>query len=110
MSYLLRQCVLNCMLCMLCIITTTPSAPPPRSEESTAIPGVGVDKLLETGRLDHIKNGPIFWVDSADSQPCMGRSETCKIELCLRILFLHVHYKLYVVLNLCRGALIEYQQ
>ena len=48
----------------------------PRSEESTAIPGVGVDKLLETGHLDHIKNGPIFWVDSADSHPCMGRSET----------------------------------
>ena len=43
------------------------------SEESTAVPGVGVDKLVEVGKLDHIKNGPIFWVDSADSQPCMGR-------------------------------------
>ena len=37
-----------------------------------AIPGVGVDKLVETGRLDHLKGGPVFWVDSADSQPCMG--------------------------------------
>lgn len=42
------------------------------SEESTAIPGVGVDKLMSSGKLDHLKNGPIFWVDSADSQPCMG--------------------------------------
>ena len=41
-------------------------------EESTAIPGVGVDKLMSSGKLDHLKNGPIFWVDSADSQPCMG--------------------------------------
>ena len=42
------------------------------SEESMAIPGVGVDKLVETGRLDHLKGGPVFWVDSADSHPCMG--------------------------------------
>ena len=42
------------------------------SEESTAIPGVGVDKLMDVGKLDHLKGGPIFWVDSADSQPCMG--------------------------------------
>ena len=37
------------------------------SEESTAIPGVGVDKLMEVGKLDRVKNGPVFWVDSADS-------------------------------------------
>ena len=37
-----------------------------------AIPGVGVDKLVETGKLDHLKGGPVFWVDSADSHPCMG--------------------------------------
>ena len=37
-----------------------------------AIPGVGVDKLVETGKLDHLKDGPLFWVDSADSHPCMG--------------------------------------
>ncbi len=33
---------------------------------------MGVDKLLEVGKLDHLKEGPIYWVDSADSQPCMG--------------------------------------
>ena len=36
------------------------------SEESSAIPGVGVEKLVETGRLDFLKDGPLFWVDSAD--------------------------------------------
>ena len=47
---------------------------PPCSEESSAIPGVGVEKLVEVGKLDFLKNGPLFWVDSADSQPCMGIS------------------------------------
>ena len=43
------------------------------SEESSAIPGVGVEKLVETKRLDFLREGPLFWVDSADSQPCMGK-------------------------------------
>jgi acetylornithine deacetylase len=42
------------------------------SEENSSIPGVGVEKLLEVGKLEKLKNGPLFWVDSADSQPCMG--------------------------------------
>ena len=37
-----------------------------------AIPGVGVDKLMEVGRLDRLKGGPVFWVDSGDINPCMG--------------------------------------
>ena len=52
------------------------------SEESSAIPGVGVEKLVETGRLDFLKDGPLFWVDSADSQPCMGEGNvqcTCSL-------------------------------
>ena len=46
------------------------------SEESSAIPGVGVEKLVETKRLDFLKHGPLFWVDSADSQPCMGETDS----------------------------------
>ena len=42
------------------------------SEESAAIPNVGVDVLVEKGELDFIKGGPVYWVDSADSQPCIG--------------------------------------
>ena len=43
------------------------------SEESLAIPGVGVDKLVEISKLEGLKNGPIFWVDSADSHPRIGK-------------------------------------
>ncbi|RLN32115.1 hypothetical protein BBJ28_00018865, partial [Nothophytophthora sp. Chile5] len=42
------------------------------SEENSEIPGVGVETLMESGKIDFIKNGPVFWVDCSDSQPCIG--------------------------------------
>uniref|UniRef100_M4B2Z7 Uncharacterized protein n=1 Tax=Hyaloperonospora arabidopsidis (strain Emoy2) TaxID=559515 RepID=M4B2Z7_HYAAE len=42
------------------------------SEENGEIEGVGVETLMETGKIDFIKNGPVFWVDCSDSQPCIG--------------------------------------
>lgn len=42
-------------------------------EESTAIPGVGVDGLLKDGKLERFKDGPIYWIDSADNNPCVGK-------------------------------------
>ena len=32
---------------------------------------VGV-RVVQTGKLDHIRQGPVIWVDCADSQPCIG--------------------------------------
>ena len=32
----------------------------------------GVEGLVADGRLKHLKGGPVIWVDSADSQPCIG--------------------------------------
>ena len=42
------------------------------SEENSTIPGVGVDQLLKDGKLKKFKDGPIFWVDSADMNPRIG--------------------------------------
>lgn len=44
------------------------------SEENNSVEnhGVGVDRLMQDGLLNHLKDGPIFWIDSADSQPCIG--------------------------------------
>lgn len=44
------------------------------NEENGEVAGVGVDGLHSSGKLDElgINQGPIFWVDSADSQPCVG--------------------------------------
>lgn len=35
---------------------------------------VGVDVVLNRGKLEECKQGPVYWVDSADSQPCCGSS------------------------------------
>ncbi|KAE8905387.1 Acetylornithine deacetylase [Phytophthora fragariae] len=42
------------------------------SEENSEIEGVGVETLMESGKIDFIKNGPVIWVDCSDSQPCIG--------------------------------------
>ena len=41
------------------------------SEEAEG-PGVGIDGLLADGKLDALRNGPVIWIDCADSQPCIG--------------------------------------
>ena len=28
--------------------------------------------LLKTGRLEHLKKGPVYWMDSADTNPRIG--------------------------------------
>lgn len=42
------------------------------NEENGSFKGVGVDQLAVEGHMDQLKNGPLFWIDAADSQPCIG--------------------------------------
>ncbi|BBN18864.1 hypothetical protein MPTK1_8g06150 [Marchantia polymorpha subsp. ruderalis] len=42
------------------------------NEENSTTLNVGVDALVADGLLDHLKNGPLFWIDVADKQPCIG--------------------------------------
>lgn len=42
------------------------------NEENGKFKGIGVDQLALEGHMDALKNGPVFWVDAADSQPCLG--------------------------------------
>lgn len=42
------------------------------NEENSAFVGLGVDQLAKEGYLDGLKGGPLFWIDAADSQPCIG--------------------------------------
>lgn len=42
------------------------------SEENSSIPGVGVDELVKHGLLNKLKQGPLYWIDTADKQPCIG--------------------------------------
>jgi len=42
------------------------------NEENSTFVGIGVDQLAKEGHMDELKHGPLFWIDSADSQPCIG--------------------------------------
>ncbi|KAK1326526.1 hypothetical protein QJS10_CPA01g02911 [Acorus calamus] len=42
------------------------------NEENSSVAGVGVDALVKDGLLDKLKHGPLFWIDTADKQPCIG--------------------------------------
>ncbi|KFK28468.1 hypothetical protein AALP_AA7G000200 [Arabis alpina] len=42
------------------------------SEENSSIQGVGVDMLVKDKLLDKLKSGPLYWIDTADKQPCVG--------------------------------------
>ncbi|KAM0935426.1 putative acetylornithine deacetylase [Dioscorea sansibarensis] len=42
------------------------------NEENSSVLGVGVDALVKDGLLDKLKKGPLFWIDTADKQPCIG--------------------------------------
>eukprot|EP01087_Luapelamoeba_hula_P000420 TRINITY_DN1030_c0_g1_i2.p1 TRINITY_DN1030_c0_g1~~TRINITY_DN1030_c0_g1_i2.p1 ORF type:complete len:352 (-),score=39.36 TRINITY_DN1030_c0_g1_i2:52-1080(-) len=51
------------------------------NEENSEIPGIGVDELVKQGLLAKLKNGPLYWVDSADKQPCIGTGAAIGWEL-----------------------------
>jgi acetylornithine deacetylase len=42
------------------------------NEENSSFKGIGIDQLVKEGYVETLKGGPLFWVDSADSQPCVG--------------------------------------
>lgn len=42
------------------------------NEENSNFSGIGVDQLVKEHYLDNLKKGPLFWIDAADSQPCIG--------------------------------------
>jgi acetylornithine deacetylase len=42
------------------------------NEEASNITGVGIDKLVGEGRLDHLRSGPVYWIDSANFGPTLG--------------------------------------
>lgn len=42
------------------------------NEENAIFHGVGVDQLALEGYMDPLLKGPLFWIDAADTHPCMG--------------------------------------
>lgn len=58
------------------------------NEENGSFRGVGVDQLAKEGYMDDLKAGPLFWIDAADSQPCIGTAGMAAWEM-------NVHGKLF---------------
>ena len=42
------------------------------NEENSSLQGIGIDELVRRGMIAHLKKGFVYWVDSADKQPCIG--------------------------------------
>ena len=79
---LLYCCCLLLLLFVLFVVVA--------SEENASIPDVGVDAMLKDGRLERYKNGPIYWIDSADNNPCVGN--VYFVYCCLFIVVVFVRY------------------
>ncbi len=42
------------------------------NEEMSNTHGVGINRLVKEGKLAHLKDGPLYWLDSADFGPTIG--------------------------------------
>jgi len=42
------------------------------NEEMSRVAGIGIGKLVKEGKLAHLKNGPVYWIDSANFGPTIG--------------------------------------
>ncbi|EGG22372.1 acetylornithine deacetylase [Cavenderia fasciculata] len=82
------------------------------SEENDEIPGVGVDELDKQGKMNHLKNGPLYWVDSADMQPTIGTGGSQNWNLKAHGKLLHSAMPQHTVnaIELANEALAEIQQ
>ncbi len=51
------------------------------NEENGTLSGIGVDQLAKEGYMECLKGGPLFWIDAADSQPCIGTAGVIQWQL-----------------------------
>lgn len=42
------------------------------NEENSDIQGIGVDGLVKNGKMSHLKKGYMYWIDTSDTNPCIG--------------------------------------
>ena len=48
------------------------------------MPGIGLEYVAEVGALEPLRNGPIYWLDSADFGPTLGTGGIVTWELLAR--------------------------
>ena len=82
------------------------------NEENGVVENIGVDQLMKTGKMDRLKNGPVIWVDCADSQPCLGTcgSVTWFLKATGKLFHSGIPAKGVNSIELCNSALAELQE
>nr|XP_048319826.1 acetylornithine deacetylase isoform X2 [Ziziphus jujuba var. spinosa] len=81
------------------------------NEENSAISGVGVDALVKDGLLNKLKDGPLFWIDTADKHPCIGTGGMIpwKLKVTGKLFHSGLAHKAINALELAMEALKEIQ-
>ncbi|KAL6181086.1 hypothetical protein ACLB2K_047743 [Fragaria x ananassa] len=81
------------------------------NEENSAISGVGVDAVVKDGLLNKLKDGPLFWIDTADKQPCIGTGGSIpwKLHVTGKLFHSGLVHKAINLLELAMEALKEIQ-
>lgn len=81
------------------------------NEENSSILGIGIDELVKNGLLDKLKNGPLYWIDVADKQPCIatGGMLVWRLRATGKLFHSGLADKAINALELCMDALKEIQ-
>jgi len=82
------------------------------NEENSSVLDVGVDALVKQGLLNKLRDGPLFWIDTADKQPCIGTGGviTWKLHATGKLFHSGLPHKAINALELCMEALEEIQK
>jgi acetylornithine deacetylase/succinyl-diaminopimelate desuccinylase-like protein len=51
------------------------------NEEDSPLPEIGLDYVVGAGKMDSLRDGPIYWLDSADFGPTIGTAGVASWEL-----------------------------
>jgi acetylornithine deacetylase/succinyl-diaminopimelate desuccinylase-like protein len=51
------------------------------NEEDSPLPEIGLHYVVGSGKMEGLKDGPIYWLDSADFGPTIGTAGICSWEL-----------------------------
>ena len=82
------------------------------NEENGVVKDIGVDKLMQSGKIDHLKSGPVIWVDCADMHPCIGTASSVvwHLKAVGKLFHSGLPHKGVNALELCNAAVAELQK
>lgn len=82
------------------------------NEEDSSVENIGVEALNKAGLISHLNRGPMFWVDSADTNPCIGTAAAITWQLTARGRLFHsgLQHLAINAIELANDAILEIQR